>query len=120
MCVFFKADFNLGEDDFKNNAVDIETDLFYIPPLTESYRNYYDMITKIILIQYETSDADDETLFEKVLVSLKSDQKLQPLLPFLVNFLSKTVNQLKHSIKIYSDPFANNHYLKYEFTICFS
>ena len=50
------------------------------------------MITKIILIQYETSDVDDDVLFEKVLTSLKSDQKLQLLLPYLVNFLSKTVN----------------------------
>ncbi len=50
------------------------------------------MITKIILIQYETSDVDDDVLFEKVLTSLKSDQKLQFLLPYLVNFLSKTVN----------------------------
>lgn len=108
------ADFNLEEEDFNNSAFDIETDLFYTPPLTESYQNYYDMITKTILIQYETSDVDDEILFEKVLVSLKSDQKLQPLLPFLVNFLSKSVKP--HCDIIYVSNLTYIHFLCFEDT----
>jgi len=86
------TDFSLEDIDISNQSeFDIESDLFYASILDDAYKKYYDMITGIVLLQ-DCSDEIGSELFDRVLESLRTDLKLQPLLPYLINFLSRTVN----------------------------
>ncbi len=84
-------DFSLEDIDITNQSeFNIESDLFYTTSLNDAYKNYYDMITGIVLLQ-DGLTVNSNELFDRILESLRTDLKLQPLLPYLINFLSRTV-----------------------------
>jgi hypothetical protein len=67
-------------------------------PLKETTLNYYNMITDIILNQNDSPNND--SLFLQILKDLKNNQKLQSLLPYLINFTSQTTRILTQHCSI--------------------
>ena len=56
-----KVNFDLEMDsNLLNNDIELENELFYGSALNNEYKQYYDMITSIILQQYESKDHDEE------------------------------------------------------------
>ncbi|CAF0928055.1 unnamed protein product, partial [Brachionus calyciflorus] len=80
-------DIQIDEGD-ENEDIDIENEIFFAQ-INQEYKEYYNMVTSVILGDHDCPDEDDNML-NMVLEDFRTNDKLQPVLPYLVNFFHQT------------------------------